>query len=157
MKSWIKRTLFGFVGASVLLGGLTACGHRGEGGRWQMSAEESAEFRGKMIERISSKLELNTEQKQRLTVLADKLHAQRTALMGSNPNPRADLQALVAGDKFDRSHAQALVTEKTAALNTQSPEVIAAFGDFFDSLNPTQQQKVRDFMGHRGARWGHHG
>ena len=108
-----------------------------------------------MVERMSSKLDLNAEQKQRLTVLADKLHAQRLALVGDKPNPRADVQALVAGDKFDRSRAQALVTEKTAALSTQSPEVIAALGDFYDSLNAAQQQKVRDFM-NRGSRWGRH-
>ena len=156
MKSWIKRTLFGVVGASVLLGSLTGCGTRGDGPRWQASAEESAQFRGKMVERVSSKLDLNAEQKQRLTVLAEKLHAQRLALMGDTPNPRADLQALVAGERFDRARAQTLVAEKTAALTSQSPEVIAAMGDFYDSLNPAQQQKVREFM-NRGRRWGRHG
>ena len=156
MKSWIKRTLFGVVGASVLLGSLTGCGTRGDGPRWQASAEESAQFRGKMVERVSGKLDLNAEQKQRLTVLAEKLHAQRLALMGDKPNPRADIQALVAGERFDRARAQTLVAEKTAALTSQSPEVIAAMGDFYDSLNPAQQQKVREFM-NRGRRWGRHG
>ena len=156
MKSWIKRTLFGVVGASILVGGLTACGTRGEGHRWQASAEDSAKFRVKMVDRVSGKLDLNADQKQRLTVLADKLHAQRMALMGSNANPRADVSALVAGEKFDRTRAQALVTEKTAALNSQSPEVITAMGDFYDSLTPAQQQKVREFM-QRGSRWGRHG
>ena len=27
MKPWIKRTLFGLFGVSLLVGGLTACGH----------------------------------------------------------------------------------------------------------------------------------
>jgi len=31
--------------------------------------------------------------------------------------------------------------------------VIAAAADFFDSLNPAQQQKVRDFMERGGRRW----
>jgi periplasmic protein CpxP/Spy len=149
MKPWIQRTLIGLVGATILIGGLTACGHRGQGGA--QSAEQSAEFRGKMVERVSSKLDLNADQKQRLTVLADKLNEQRTALMGKTPDPRADVQALVAGDKFDRTRAQTLVQEKTAALNTKSPEVIAAMGDFYDSLNPTQQAKVREFMQKRGG------
>jgi PleD family two-component response regulator len=56
------------------------------------------------------------------------------------------MKALVAGDKFDKARAQALVTEKTTAVQTKSPEVIAALADFYDSLNPAQQQKVRDFM-----------
>lgn len=149
MKPWIKRTLVGLFGATILVGGLTACGHRAHSGG--MGAEQSAEFRGKMVERVSSKLDLNADQKQRLTVLADKLNEQRAALMGKTPDPRADVQALVAGDKFDRTRAQTLVQEKTAALNTKSPEVIAAMGDFYDSLNPAQQTKVREFMQKRGG------
>jgi hypothetical protein len=44
------------------------------------------------------------------------------------------------------------VGEKMAAVNAKSPEVIAALGDFYDSLAPAQQAKVRDFMEHRGGR-----
>ena len=54
--------------------------------------------------------------------------------------------SLVAGATFDRAKAQALVQQKTDAVRTGSPEVIAAMGDFYDSLNPAQQQQVRDFM-----------
>jgi Spy/CpxP family protein refolding chaperone len=151
MKPWIKRTLFGLMGATVLLGGLTACGHRQDGHGWQMSAEEQTKFRARMIERVSARLDLSEAQKQRLGVLADKLQAQRAALAGSGADPRAQVQALVAGTSFDRARAQALVTEKTAALDSKSPEVIAALADFYDGLDPAQQQKVRDFLQRRGG------
>ena len=49
MKPWIKRTLFGLFGASLLIGGLSACGHRHDGQGWQASAEEQAKFKGKMV------------------------------------------------------------------------------------------------------------
>lgn len=153
MRPWIKRTLFGLFGASILVGGLSACGHRHDGHGWQMSAEDHAKFRGKMIERVSAKLDLNDDQKQRLGVLADKLQAQRAALKGSTTDPRAEIQALVKGEKFDRTRAQTLVAEKTAAITTQSPEVIAALGDFYDSLKPEQQARVRDFMQRRHGFW----
>ncbi|MBX3586935.1 MAG: Spy/CpxP family protein refolding chaperone [Ramlibacter sp.] len=153
MRPWIKRTLFGLFGASILVGGLSACSHRHDGHGWQMSAEDQAKFRGKMIERVSAKLDLNDEQKQRLGVLADKLQAQRAALKGSTTDPRAEIQALVKGDKFDRSRAQALIAEKTAAITAQSPEVIAAMGDFYDSLKPEQQARVREFMQGRHGFW----
>ena len=157
MKSWIKRTLFGLFSASILVGGLTACAsrHQGEGGA-SMSAEQSAQRREKMLERVASKLDLNADQKVRLATLADKLHAQRTALMGQGNDPRADVKALVAGDKFDAVRAQALFNEKMAVVQARSPEVIAAMADFYNSLNPAQQQKVRDFMERRG-RWSHRG
>lgn len=66
----------------------------------------------------------------------DKLYEQRTALIGQTKDPRAEMKALVATDKFDTAHAQALINDKTAALQTRSPEVIAAMADFYNSLNP---------------------
>ena len=50
-----------------------------------------------MIERAGKKRDLNDAQKQRLGVLADRLRGQRTALMGKTTDPRAEVQALVAG------------------------------------------------------------
>lgn len=152
MKPWIKRTLFGLFGASIVIGSLTGCANRHHGYGANMSAEQAAQAREKMVSRVASKLDLNAEQKQRLVTLGDKLHAQRVALIGQTNDPRAEFKALMAGDKFDAARAQTLVNEKTTAVQTTSPEVIAALADFFNSLNPAQQQKVRDFMEHRG-RW----
>ena len=148
MRPWIKRTLYGVFGASILIGGLSACGHH-HGGGWQMSEADSAKMRERMIERASSKLDLDATQKQKLAVLADKLKEQRMALVGTTTDPRAELKALVAGTKFERERAQGLVEAKTGALRSKSPEVIAAAGDFFDSLKPEQQQKVRELLSKR--------
>jgi Spy/CpxP family protein refolding chaperone len=153
MNPWIKRSLFGLFGATLLVGGLTACGHHNQSYSANMSAEDQAQFRGKMMERVASKLDLHAEQKQRLGVLADKLQEQRSALVAKGVDPRAEVQSLVAGEKFDRVRAQALVTEKTAALNSKSPEVIAAMADFFDGLNAAQQTKVREAMQGRHGWW----
>lgn len=147
-----KRVLFGLLGTGLLAGSLSAYSHS-DGHRWGRGEGDSGEFRAKMVERMSSRLDLNPEQKQRLSALAEQMHQQRLALMGSHAQPRAQLQALMAGPQFDRSKAQALINEKTAQIQQQSPALIAAMGDFYDSLNPAQQQKVREFMQKRG----HHG
>lgn len=148
MKRWIKRSLFGFAGAALLAGSLGSCAwHRHHG--WGAGTEqEQAEFRAKMIERVSSKLDLDAAQKQKLTVLADKLQAQRAALRGGG-DPRSEFRALFAGAKLDQERARKLVEDKTAAVQAGSPDVIAAAADFFDNLNPAQQQKVREFMQRR--------
>ena len=156
MKRWIKRTLFGVFGAILSVGGLAACGHGHHGAGWQMNEADAARMRERILERAGRELKLDDAQKQRLATLADKLKAQRSALMGSGTDPRAEAQALVAGAKFDRERAQAFVEAKASALRGKSPEVIAAAADFYDSLNPTQQQQVRDFMSRR-AGWGRHG
>jgi periplasmic protein CpxP/Spy len=151
MRLWIKRTLLGVFGATVLAGGLSACGGHRHG--WNMSEADTAEFRTKLVERAGKKLDLNDAQKQRLTVLADKLREQRVALIGKTTDPRAEMQSLLAGTTLDRVRAQALIEEKTAAIRTKSPDVVAAAADFFDSLNPSQQQQVRDLLSRRHG-WG---
>lgn len=157
MRSWIKRTLFGLFGATVLLGGLTACAYRSGHERFSsMTSEQRAEYRKRAVDRVASRLDLNADQKARLDVLAGKLHEQAQALRGAT-DPRAEVRSLVAGEKFDREKAQALVGGKMAAVQAKSPEVIAAFGDFYDSLSPAQQAKVRDFLEHRHRGWWHRG
>ena len=71
---------------------------------------------------------------------------QRKALIGQTTDPRSEVKSLIAGAKFDAGKAQALINEKAGALQAKSPEVVTALAAFYDSLNPTQQQKVRDFM-----------
>ncbi|MDR7094083.1 Spy/CpxP family protein refolding chaperone [Hydrogenophaga laconesensis] len=143
MKPWIQRSLMAFTGVAIAVGSLAACGHRE---RAPMSPEKIAEVRGKVVDRITSKLDLNAEQQQKLNVLADKVQAQRTALIGQTTDPRGEMSALVAGEKFDRARALNLLDEKTRVVQVSSPEVINALADFYDSLNPTQQAEVRERM-----------
>lgn len=146
MKNWIKRTLVALFGASVLAGGLAACSHGRHHGGWGAEGGDPSERHAKMVDRVSGKLDLNEAQKQKLTALVQKMHEQRQALVGGGADPRAEVQSLVAGSTFDKARAQKLIDEKIAAVQGKSPDVIAAMADFYDSLDPTQQQKVRDFM-----------
>jgi len=151
MRSWIRRSLFGVAGLALVAASAGGCAfHRDRD--WHGN---SAEFRAKMVERVGSKLDLDSAQKQKLSVLADKLQAQREA-MRAGSDPRAQFRQLFAGNTLDQAGATRLIDEKTTALKNGSPEVIAAAADFFDNLRPDQQQKVRDFMDRRG-RWGRHG
>ena len=154
MKTWIKRSLIGLTTVTVALGGLTACGSRGDHARgW--SDERITEMRGKVIEKVTNKLDLNEVQKQKLGVLTDEMLAARKAVKGDTTDPRADLKALIAADKFDRTKAQTLLDQKTQAVQGNGPKVLAAFGDFFDSLTPEQQKQVRDKLDKRGhGCWG---
>ncbi|MBL8330593.1 MAG: periplasmic heavy metal sensor [Rubrivivax sp.] len=155
MKTWIKRTLIGLLGAGVLFGGWAAWAHRHHhwSHAWQpMSESDAAPLKARLLAKAGDKLELNDAQKAKLGVLLDRVREQRNALIGSGGDPRAELRGLVAGTVFDREKARALVDSKTAAVQGQSPAVIAAMADFFDSLNPQQQARVREVM-ERGRRW----
>lgn len=149
MNRFVKRSLLGLFGGALIAASITGCaGHR--------FSRDPGEMSAKIVERISSKLELDAMQQQKLAVLADKLQAQRQA-MRAGADPREQFKALLAGNTFDQAGAQRLINEKTDAIRSGSPEVIAAAADFFDHLNPAQQQKVRDFMARGPGRFGHRG
>ncbi len=150
MKTWVKRTIAAVLGTGLLVGGLSACSHRGE--RHGMTAEESVTMRAKIVERVAKRMDLDAAQKQKLSALGDQLEAQRQALKGNQPDPRAAMRALVTGPRFDRAAAEGLVSQKLETLRSGHPAVLAAFGDFYDSLRPEQQQQLRERL-EGGRRW----
>ena len=98
MKTWIKRSLIAFTGLALIGGGLAACGHHRHHAGWgPMSEADAAQMKAKMVDRVGSKLNLDTAQKAKLDTLADTLREQRKAFVGNDGNPRAELQALMAG------------------------------------------------------------
>lgn len=154
MKTWMKRTIAAVLGTGLLVGGLSACSHRHE--RHAMTAEESVVVRAKVVERVAKKMDLDAAQKQKLAVLGEQLEVQRQALAGNQLDPREAMKALVAGPRFDRTAAEALVTSKLDVLRAGHPAVLTAVADFYDSLRPEQQQKLRERMDGR-SRWSRFG
>jgi hypothetical protein len=142
-KRSLRRSLFGF-GAGPRSGG---CRH-GAG----MTPEQAARKREWIVNRATDKLGLNAEQKPLLAAWVEQMAAQRQAMVGSTTDPRAEMRSWFAGSHFDAARAQALIHEKADTLHNQSPALVAALATFYDSLNPAQQQRVRDFMdgGRRG-------
>ncbi len=170
--------LLGGVGAVLAapMGGdgmMGMMGHGGHGRHGQMSDADHQKKRERMLERATRELKLDDAQKQRLGKLMDTLHAQRQTLHAAGTpgaaaapkagdtakpaGPREDLQALIAGNRFDKARAQQLADAKAQAIQKASPEVITAAADFFDSLKPDQQEQVRQFMARGPGRGGHGG
>lgn len=152
MKPWIKtfarRSAYAVLGAGLL--GSVAAFAAGGGGcgphrHGPMNDADAAKMSARMVERVGQKLDLDAAQKQRLATLAETLRAQRKSAMGERPM-HEQMQALMSGDHFDRGAAQALADARVEAMKQGSPAVIAAAADFFDSLKPEQQAKVRAFL-----------
>jgi protein CpxP len=158
MNTWLKRTLIGTAAAAALAGSIAAYSQADQHFRGgPPSAEDMASHQAHMLEHISKSLDLDAAQQGKLQALTAQLHAQHDKLM-SGTDPHERMTSLIAGNTFDRAGAQALVDEKIATLRANSPALIAAAGDFYDSLRADQQQKVRDFMAQHHARMGmHHG
>ena len=152
MKTWIRRTLIGLAATTALFGGLAAWAGHAHGHFWH---GDPAERQARMVDSASRKLDLDTAQTTKLEALAGTVQAQRKALVADGSNPRAELQALIAGPSFDRTQASALLQGKISAVQLKSPELINAFGDFYDSLRPDQQGKLREAL--KRGRPGRHG
>lgn len=147
-KPWIRRSLFGALGALAVATSLVGCAGARD------PAQHASDWQARMVERVGHKLELNALQKQKLEALAQALQKQREALRAGQ-EPRAEFRALFAADKLDQAGAERLLAQKLDAMRSGGPAVIAATADFFDHLDAAQQQKVRAFMA-RGKRWGRH-
>ena len=122
MKRWLKRTLIGVFGASVLFGGL---------GRLLASLpprrrlEQHERRRRRQAQGVDDRSREQPPRprrraKAKLGALADQLRAQRQALAGGT-DPRAEIQSLVAGNTFDRTKAKALHRRQDADDSNQEP------------------------------------
>ena len=147
----IKRVLVGLTAVVLVTSAVAACGFRGTdpwggpgpcGSHWR--GEDSAQRRAYMVERVSQELSLNVGQRAKLEVLADQLDEQRQALWGERQGMAADLQQVIAGERFDRVKAQSMVDQKLQAVQQHSPKVVDAMASFYDSLDAGQQRFVRE-------------
>ena len=166
MKTWLKRTLVGVAVSSALLGSLAAYSQGAGFHHGPASAEQMARHEARMLEHIGKRLNLDAAQAARLKTLGDLMVADHAPQAGADPH--AAMAALIAGNTFDRAGAQQMVNRHLAKIQADSPALITAAGDFFDSLNATQQAQVREFAAHHhgffgpggfgpGDEHGHHG
>lgn len=146
----IKRVLVGLTAVVLVTSAVVACGFRGTspwggygpcGPHWR--GEGPAQRRAYVVERVSQELSLNVGQRAKLEVLADQLDEQRQALW-SEGNMAADLQQVIAGERFDRARAQGMVDQKLQTVQQHSPKVVDAMASFYDSLDAGQQRVVRE-------------
>jgi Spy/CpxP family protein refolding chaperone len=149
MKTWLKRTLVGVAVSSALFGSLAAYSQGTGFHHGPPSAEQMAQHEAKMLAHIGKRLNLDANQAAKLKALGDLMLADHAPQAGTDPH--AAMAALIAGNTFDRAGAQQLVNQHVAKIQADSPALITAAGDFFDSLNATQQAQVREFAAH------HHG
>jgi Spy/CpxP family protein refolding chaperone len=143
-----KKRLSLIVGTVVLASTVTACGPR------CASREESAERAEWMVERVSRQLDLNEAQQAKLEEVKAKLLAAREAATRQHEADRQEVLALLAQPALDRARAETLVQTHTRAVEARAPEIIAALGEFYDSLTAEQQQKLREQVESRMN--GHH-
>lgn len=145
MKNMKKIMIATITVASIAITA-SAFAERGEGSRQE-----------KMMERVSSKLELTEEQSQALQSFAAELTETRQLMQGDGDGIRSEFGDLIGAEAFDQGQALELINERTAAIQANAPELVAAAALFFDGLSAEQKEQVQTFMEKGGRHRGEKG
>jgi Spy/CpxP family protein refolding chaperone len=101
-------------------------------------------FAALYVENVAKELALNETQTAKLVALKDVVLIARETLRTGREQKQVALLALLDKPAIDRQHAQGLWRQSMRDFDDQATALIATFSDFYDSLTPAQQQKVRE-------------
>ena len=136
---YLRNILLGTITVTTIAIGASAFAARGDG-----------DHKDRMIERISSKLELTDTQSTALQSFAEKLTETRELMRGDGTDLREEMNALVGADTFDQGKALAMINDRATAIQENAPELVAAAALFFDGLSAEQKAQVQEFAEKRG-------
>lgn len=94
-----------------------------------------------LADKIGHRLDLDSIQREHLIKLLANVDQQRQAMRGGALVQ--DLGGLLAGTTLDRAAAQQLVDARLEAIQAAGPAIIDALAEFYDALDPEQQQVLR--------------
>ena len=147
------KTRTKYVAAIAAVLGLIAVAAYGYGFRHH----EPHEYIMWRMERIAKELELNETQAAKLNAVKDAMLRTHGAMHAEREQKRQAVLALLEQPTFDRERALDLVRRSTGEINDRASEIIAAVGDFYDSLTPAQQQELREAVKERMEHLGRYG
>lgn len=137
-----KKVLLGALISVVTLGGLVS--YASPGHHFGKFGGMNAEKAERMVSRVSSKLDLNEEQKLNLVNLKDTILEQKQKHKGENP--KDILKTLLADPVLDEAALLNIAEERTTAMNQAIPQVVTALATFTNSLSNEQRAKIIKFV-----------
>lgn len=97
----------------------------------------------RMVEKVAKKLDLDDSQKEKLTIAKEAALTLHQAVRNDRQALQNDILSLVSSETFDQALVLDHINAKTNAVQENMPAVVAAVGDFYDSLNAEQQAEIR--------------
>lgn len=120
-------------------------------GNWGMTPAEKAEF---VSERVTKKLDLDSQQQQKFDELANLVVDIMQQAKAGREDQVNEISQLLEDPSFNQARALELIQQKTQLVNEKAPLVIGSLAVFIDSLNSDQKQELQEFM-QRRHRHGH--
>jgi hypothetical protein len=90
-----------------------------------------------------------TKREARLAEARDEILDLRTTMRSDRAQLRTDILSMLEQPVLDRNKANTIVDQQLAKLGSQSPAIIDAIGNFYDSLDDTQRAELREFIEHK--------
>lgn len=107
-------------------------------------------------ERVARELDLNDEQNGRLQGFVETLGGLRASWLDHRTELIDELEGLLAAPTLDRERVVDVLDERHQAMVVRRQEIVDAFADFSDSLQPEQRDRLADLIAARmQQRWGH--
>ena len=119
---------------------------------WQMTPAEKTEF---VTDRVSKKLDLDANQRQKFSEFADLLAQAMLEIRGTREQHKQELAALLDEPSFNQARALEVISEKTRQIDQKAPLLVTALAGFLDSLNAEQRSRLREFVEHHRHHRGH--
>jgi Spy/CpxP family protein refolding chaperone len=106
-----------------------------------------------VTERVSDKLDLNQTQILALENLKDEILQRKESIQNSKGELRNQVKNLIVAESFDQQKAQELIDNQVSMVNEEAPTMLSALGEFLDTLNPEQKNKIASFIDHKYDRY----
>lgn len=100
----------------------------------------------RVVERISSKLELTADQELLLVALKDEVSDIGKQMHEQRGEMKSEMLKFLDAESFDQGRAIELINAKTQVINESAPELIYALGTFLDGLDSEQKESIKSFM-----------
>ena len=144
-----KRAIIVITSGVLLIGGVAACKHK----MHSASAEERGEW---VVEKVSEELELNDNQRVKLVAVKDEFLDVRKSMRSDRQQTRTEVQAMLKQPTLDREKVNAMISQKIATINTRSPAIVDAIGNFYDNLDDSQRAELSEFIEEKMERHAKH-
>ena len=141
----MKRSTKIIAAVLLIVGSSSAVYAYGKHGGWHMTPQEKVEF---VSERVSKKLELDAQQRQNFSSLAETVVQIVGEARAGKEQQVAEIVGLLQEPSFNQARALEIVQQKTRLVNEKAPQVVASLALFLDSLNTEQKQQLSEFIEH---------
>lgn len=107
-----------------------------------------------MVERISDRLELNDEQRQKLETVKEAIMHGREQLRADRTNAVDDIIAEIRKPEIDEARALELIAQRMSRIDDMAKGIVAPMVEFHKSLDDTQREKIINLL-ESMRDWGH--